>query len=86
MATQLNGKNSLWPDLRNYVEWVRTNADEIHTWYVLGDENAAMIVEASCILTDMTPEKVTATWRAAYAVIVERYISEHHPEIAVIVE
>lgn len=84
MSVVLDGKKPLWSDLRAYVRFVQRHGDEIHDRYLEGDENAEMIVKASMYLAETPAYMITDTWRCAYAVVVERYISQHHPEIATI--
>lgn len=81
---RLDGKNPLWNDLRTYVRFVQRHADEINDRYLQSDENAEMIVKGLVHLGETPAYMITDKWRSAYAVVVERYISQHHPHIAVI--
>lgn len=86
MATQLDGTKPLWKELRDYLAFVQQHGFEIHDHYMAGDENADMIVRSVVAFGENRALADRPRWREAFAVVVERYIAEHHPDIAVIVK
>lgn len=82
MATQLDGRKPLWNAHHKYITWLSRHEDEIYERYLKGDENAGLIVNI------VAEEDVARDAKAMAALmgVIERYIAEHHPEIAVIVK
>lgn len=74
----LDGTKPLWESGKDYVAFVERHDDELWAHSEAGDENAELIIDLIvCGLS--SAERV-----AAFMVTVERYISDYHPDIAVI--
>lgn len=79
---KLDGSKPLWDDACKYAEWITEHQDEIYEAYRADDENADLIVS----IIDKFADVMTPRAMAALQIATERYISQHYPEIAMIVE
>lgn len=77
---KLTGGKPLWSDFEAYIDFITEHKDEVYTGYLLGDENASLIVDM--IFSYHSPMPPPA--RGVLMVAVERYINDYYPDIAVI--
>jgi hypothetical protein len=77
----LDGQHSLWSDFREYVLFIAAHQDEIYNAKERGDEVAALIVDTIIAIDERGQNPHL---RATLMIAVERYIHDHHPEIAII--
>lgn len=78
---QIDGTKPLWGySIRPYIEFIQAHFDEFWEHVEAQDENALFIRDM--IANGDFDNETHAT---TLAVIVERYISDYHPDIAVII-
>ena len=83
MTTILTGEFPLWPPASGqvYLGWLLSHQDEIYDAYLSGDENAELLVEMISGDSDGNRWK-DKHFVATLQIVTERYIHDHHPELA----